>query len=44
MEDKPQDQAPISDTHADEDGTVLVYGFVVIKDLDTGAVLLSMRA
>lgn len=28
----------------DEDGSVLVFGFLVIKDADTGEILVSTRA
>lgn len=28
----------------DEDGTVMVYGFVQIKDLDTGEVIVNVRS
>lgn len=28
----------------DEDGTVMVYGFVQIKDLDTGEIIVNVRS
>ena len=32
------------DTLPDEDGTVMVYGFVQIKDAQTGEILVSTRS
>jgi hypothetical protein len=32
------------DTLPDEDGTVMVYGFVQIKDTQTGDILVSTRS
>jgi len=32
------------DTLPDEDGTVMVYGFVQIKDAQTGDILVSTRS
>lgn len=28
----------------DEDGTVMIYGFVQIKDLDTGEIIVNVRS
>jgi hypothetical protein len=28
----------------DEDGTIMVYGFVQIKDLDTGEIIVNVRS
>jgi hypothetical protein len=43
-----QDNMPKKDSKADklpdEDGTVLVYGFVQIRDKKTGEVLVSTRS
>lgn len=43
MQQTTQDTAEQTDTAPDEDGTVLVYGHVVIRDLDSGSVLVSTR-
>lgn len=44
MEDTPQTSTSNDRKNTDEDGTVLIYGFLVIKDQATGEILLSTRA
>jgi len=44
MQDNKKSDGKQSDRPPDEDGTVLVYGFVQIKDKKTGAVLVSTRS
>ena len=42
--EEPQNTTPSDQKHPDEDGTILVYGFLVIKDVGTGEILVSTRA
>jgi hypothetical protein len=44
MQDQKNDQPAPDDKLPDEDGTVMVYGFVQIKDAKTGEVLVSTRS
>jgi len=42
MQDDDKDQK-IQETLPDEDGVVMIYGFVQIKDAETGEILVSKR-
>jgi hypothetical protein len=44
MQDQNNDQTKSDEKQPDEDGTVMVYGFVQIKDAKTGEVLVSTRS
>ena len=44
MQDQNNDQIKSNEKLPDEDGTVMVYGFVQIKDPKTGEVLVSTRS
>jgi len=44
MQENPKSDGKQKDKLPDEDGTVLVYGFVQIKDKNTGKVLVSTRS
>jgi hypothetical protein len=44
MQEQIPDQTKPKDALPDEDGTVLVYGFLKITDAQTGQVLVSTRA
>jgi len=44
MQDQNNDEPNPKEQHPDEDGTVMVYGFVQIKDAKTGEVLVSTRS
>ena len=44
MQDQNSEQTLPESKLPDEDGTVMVYGFVQIKDAQTGEVLVSTRA
>lgn len=44
MQESQQAEIMQEDKKPDEDGTVLIYGFLQIKDADTGEVLLTTRA
>ena len=45
MIDKPNvPNEKVDKSLPDEDGTVMVYGFVQIKDLDTGEIIVNVRS
>jgi hypothetical protein len=44
MQDQSTDQKDKAEKLPDEDGSVMIYGFVQIKDAQTGEVLVSTRA
>jgi hypothetical protein len=44
MQDAPKNEDAVKTTLPDEDGAVMIYGFLVIKDADTGEILVSTRS
>ena len=44
MQDQITDDKKPDDKLPDEDGTVMVYGFLQIRDFQTGQVLVSTRS
>ena len=44
MQETPKSDSNVKDKLPDEDGTVMVYSFVQIKDKKTGEVLVSTRS
>jgi hypothetical protein len=44
MQDQNTDHNKTADKLPDEDGTVMVYGFLQIRDFQTGQVLVSTRS
>jgi hypothetical protein len=44
MQEQNNDQPKPKEKQPDEDGTVMVYGFLQIKDAQTDQVLVSTRA
>jgi len=44
MQDTPNNQETPQTRLPDEDGSVMVYGFLMIKDAKTGEILVSTRS
>lgn len=44
MEESPNIQQGNISTLPDEDGTIMVYGFVQITDVQTGEILVNVRS